>query len=278
MLEWAVRILSVALLAWLFIATYLYIFQRSILYVPGPVAPPPSQTQASMADAVTLKTADGLELLAWWLAPPEDAAKVVVYFHGNAGNLQDREVRVPMLQEAGFGALMVEWRGFGGNPGAPSQEGLLEDGRAALAFLEARGIGPDRWVIYGESLGSGVSFLLMAERLQQGLPGPALIVTEGAFTSAVDVAAKRYPFLPVRPLMKDHWNSMAALPALSSVPLLVLHGQQDHIISPAMGRALLEAYPGPKRGHFPQEAKHVDLFMHGAVKQMVDFLAETSNR
>jgi fermentation-respiration switch protein FrsA (DUF1100 family) len=206
-----------------------------------------------------------LDLVAWYRAAPEGAPTIIL-FHGNAGHLGDRENKARFILDAGLGLLLVEWRGFAGNPGNPSQAGLLADGRAALTFLRNEGGSPDRWVFYGESLGSGISFLLAAEG-----PAPAAIVTEGAFTRAVDVGARRYPIFPVRFLMKDRFDSLSVLPTLST-PLLILHGQLDRVVPPDMGQRLAQAAGGPVETFFPQDGGHVDLFDHGAGPVMLGFL------
>ncbi|WP_413205461.1 alpha/beta hydrolase [Rhodospirillum sp. A1_3_36] len=253
-------------LLWLVLAAFMYFFQRKLQYSPPP-GPLPSPEEAGLPEVspVTLRTEDGLDLVAWYRAASAGAPTVIL-FHGNAGHLGDRATKARFFLDAGLGVLLVEWRGFAGNPGNPSEAGLLADGRAALSFLRSQGLSPDHWVFYGESLGSGVAFQLAAEE-----PGPVAIVTEGAFTSAVDVGSRRYPLFPVRLLMRDRFSSLDILPSLS-MPLLVLHGQQDKVVPPDMGKRLAEVFPGPVETFFPSEGRHVDLFDHGAGPIMEAFL------
>ncbi|MCF8481406.1 MAG: alpha/beta hydrolase [Rhodospirillum sp.] len=255
------------LILWLLAVGLLLAYQRKLQYrtAPGPL-PNPDEVGVPEMIPVTTRTEDGLDLVAWYRAAASEGAPTVVLFHGNAGHIGDRERKARFILDAGLGVLLVEWRGYGGNPGEPSESGLLADGRAALAFLRGQGVSPDRWVFFGESLGSGVAFKLAAEG-----PAPAAIVTEGAFTSAVDVGVRRYPLFPVRFLMKDRFDSLSLLPGLAT-PLLVLHGQKDRVVPPDMGLRLATASPGPVETFFPSEGGHVDLFDHGAGPILLTFL------
>src|SRR4051794_12874776 len=113
--------------------------QNWLLYFPDTARPEAAAAGVPELREATLETKDGLRLLAWW-APPREGRPVVAYFHGNGGNIEYRAPRVRRFAEAGLGILMVEYRGYGGNPGRPSEEGLLADGRAALAFLAREGV------------------------------------------------------------------------------------------------------------------------------------------
>src|SRR5215471_19331986 len=127
----------------------LFIFQRSLLYVPSMGAP--SLAEAGLEgvmESVQMTTADGLRLLAWYRAPPLNPGLVLVYFHGNAGNIGHRGDRVRPYLDAGYGVLLVEYRGFGGNPGQPTETGLYADAQAAVDLLGQRGIAPSRMIFY----------------------------------------------------------------------------------------------------------------------------------
>ena len=126
----------------------LFVFQRSMLYFPDTSVPVLESIGIGDLEAVTLETSDGLRLLSRYrrAAPGRPS---LVFFHGNAGNIESRGFKVRPFLEAGLGLLLVGYRGYGGNPGKPSEEGLYRDGRAALAFLAADGVAPDHWVLYG---------------------------------------------------------------------------------------------------------------------------------
>ncbi len=240
--------------AYLAIVAALYVFQRGVLYHPDPTRPEPEDFGVGEMRAVTLETDDGLRLLAWWRPPGDATRPVMVFFHGNAGHIGYRGEKLRPYLDRGWGVLLVAWRGYSGNPGKPTEAGLYADGRAALAFLAERGIAPKRQVAYGESLGAAVAVELgRATRF-------GAIVLEAPFTSVADVAQAMYPFIPVRPLIRDKFASIEKIREVAS-PLLVIHGEKDKIIPVRYGRRLHDAAGDPKSAHFVPGAGHNDL--HG---------------
>ena len=150
----------------------------------------------------------------------------------------------PAFLERGFGVLLVEYRGFGGNPGQPSEAGLLSDAHAALAFLQAAGIGPEKTVLYGESLGSTVAVAIAADLADAGRPVAAMVL-EAPLSSVRDVAAHHYPWVPVRWLLKDQFDATSRI-ATVGAPLMVVHGESDPVVPLRYGQALFEAARQPK--------------------------------
>jgi len=253
------------------VTVFMYAFQRNMLYYPG--APKPTRVQSRVADMkeIPITTEDGLELFAWY-APAKDSAKpTVVLFHGNAGTLGDRGPKARMFLDHGYGMMLLEYRGYSGNPGAPTEQGLYADGRAALGYLRAQGVEDGQIVLYGESLGTGVVTAMALEAQQSDKPVAALIL-EAPFTSTVDVGASHYPFLPVRLLMKDRFESHTRIGALH-VPLLIVHGEKDRIVPVKFGKRLFDAANAPKESMWIAEAGHNDLYDHGMGAQVLDFLA-----
>jgi Dipeptidyl aminopeptidases/acylaminoacyl-peptidases len=145
----------------------LWVLQRQLLFLPDRSTPQLATAGLPEMTDVRVRTADGLELLAWW-HPPDADRPTVVYLHGNGGHIGYRGSRVRPFLDRGMGVLLVSYRGYGGNPGSPSEAGLLADGRAALEFLAAWGIAADRTVLYGESLGTTVAVRLAAEWAEIG--------------------------------------------------------------------------------------------------------------
>jgi hypothetical protein len=162
---------------------------------------------------------------------------------------------------------MLEYRGYGGNPGSPSETGLYADGAAALDFLDHQGIMPNRLVLYGESLGSGVAVRMAGQHEIAGL------ILEAPFTSVAQVAQYHYPFVPASLLVRDRFDSLSRIRAVK-VPILILHGGRDTVIPMRFGRALLDAAPGPKEGWFAPEAGHGDLARFGALDAVAVFLEQ----
>jgi fermentation-respiration switch protein FrsA (DUF1100 family) len=214
----------------------LWLGQRRLIYFPQ--APPVPAAAAVAPDAVdaTYATGDGLELRGWFF-PAESGGHggAVIVFPGNAGS---REFRVPLaaaFARRGWSVLLVDYRGYGGNPGSPTEAGLKRDARAARAWLASRpGLDPTRIVYFGESLGAAVAIALAAEQ------PPAALVLRSPFTSLVDVARVHYPWLPVRLLLRDRYASNEIVPEVDC-PLLVIAGERDFIVPEALSRRLFEA-------------------------------------
>ena len=181
----------------------------------------------------TVETPDGLRL-AFLVAPGRAGAPVVLYFHGNGGNAQDRTGALSVLARRGFSVVVAGYRGYGGNPGDPGEEGFAEDAQAHLAWAQAR-FGAAPLVLWGESLGTGV-----VTRLAEGRRDVAAIVLESPFTSVADMAAAIYPWLPTGMLLRHRFESLTRLPGIAA-PILVVATEQDPITPVAHARRMLAA-------------------------------------
>ena len=259
-------VLGSALLAYGAIVAALYLFQRQLLYFPVGGRPELGERAAFGVREVELRTADGLGLLAWY-SPPRPGRPVVAYFHGNGGHIGHRAERLLALARSGYGVLMVEYRGYGGNLGAPTEDGLYADGAAALDFLADEGIPPSRLVLYGESLGSGVAVTLAAQREVAGL------VLEAPFTSVAEVAQHHYSFAPASALVRDRFDSLAKIGNVRAT-ILILHGERDRVVPIRFGRALFDAAPQPKEFWSSREAGHENLVRFGALDAVLRFLEQ----
>jgi fermentation-respiration switch protein FrsA (DUF1100 family) len=244
----------------------LFIAQRSILYVPNTQAPSLAEAGVQgLMEAVETRSADGLRLLAWYHAPPTDSSPVLVYFHGNAGHIGHRADRARPYIDAGFGVLLVEYRGYGGNPGRPTEDGLYADARAAVDFLTQQDVAPDRMVLYGESLGTAVAVQIARER------DCAALVLEAPFTSVAAVAQSRYWMFPVRHLVVDKFDSLAKIGTLRC-PLFVMHGEADGVVPIRFGRQLYEAAKEPKESKWFAAGTHVNFDELGGPAAVLGFL------
>jgi fermentation-respiration switch protein FrsA (DUF1100 family) len=259
------RILAVGFITYGALVGALSVFQRHLMYFPNTDKPDPADFGVPEMGEVVLETGDGLDLMAWYRAPRSGALPVIVYFCGNAGHIGYRAAKVRPYIDAGFGVLLVSYRGYGGNPGSPTEEGLYQDGRAAVAFVAGEGIPARRTVFYGESLGAGVAVQLATE----GSPGA--IVLEAPFTSTADIAAKHYPFVPVRYLVWDRFASMDKIADVKA-PLLFIHGERDRIVPVGNARKLFTAAPEPKSARYFAEAGHNDLHMYGIAEEVIGFI------
>ncbi|MEE8271062.1 MAG: alpha/beta hydrolase [Alphaproteobacteria bacterium] len=257
--------LAAALVGYGAVVAGAFVFQRGLLYFPSTVTPDPAVQVAGRMAAAHYRTVDGLDLTGWYRAA-EDRRPTLVYFHGNAGHHGDRATLVGAYLDAGYGVLLAGYRGYGGNPGRPTEQGLYRDGRAALAWLAEHGVPAGDIVLYGESLGSGVAVQMAIEAEVRG------VVLQAPFTSAVDVGQAAYRILPVRWLMWDRFDSLAKVGALDA-PLLLIHGEADRVIPVRFGRRLYAAAPEPKEARFIAGGDHNDLHLFGITATVLDFLA-----
>lgn len=254
---------------YLAVLVLMFVAQRNLMYQPGKVLPSLSQTLIPNAIAETITNDDGLALVSWYL-PPADGMPVIVYFQGNAGTIADRDYKAAPWHKAGYGVWLVGYRGFGGNPGSPTEDGLYADARSALAMLASRGIGPDSVIIYGESLGTGVATHMAKELADQGTPARGLIL-EAPFTAMGDAAQDHYPFLPARWLVKDAFDSLTKIGSINT-PLMIVHGDRDRVVRQEHGRRLFAAAQRPKTALWIKGAAHNNLYDFDAGKQIARFL------
>jgi uncharacterized protein len=262
----ALTLISLVVAVYLALVGGMYVFQRSMLYVPSDATPSPVASGVPEMEVVKLSTTDGLELSSWY-RPAEDNRPTIVYFHGNGGHIGYRGAKVRPYLDAGLGVLLVSYRGYGGNPGSPDEEGLYRDGRAAMAFLATKDVPPERTVIYGESLGTGVAVHIAAEQARASRPVGALVL-EAPLSSATDVGAHHYPWAPVRWLMKDRFESKAKIAEVGT-PVFIYHGERDRVVPIRFGRALFDAAVDPKESLWIPDAGHAGLDVDDVV---IDFL------
>jgi len=260
-LKW---IALVAVCLYLGIGAILYFAQRSLMYFPEAIRTAPAAAGLPEAEEVRLTTADGERIIAWHAAPQADKP-VIVYFHGNGGALRYRAERFHKLIRNGIGLVAVEYRGYGGSNGSPSEAGLMADGEAAYAFAAAR-YTVRQLVLWGESLGTGVAVPLAAEK------PVSRVILEAPFTSAAAVAALRYWYLPVRLLMKDQYRSDEHVGKITA-PVLILHGVRDRIVPYAMGEEMFQLTKAPKHIVRFLDGNHDDLDNNGALHAVARFLA-----
>ena len=246
----------------------LFLLQRNLLYYPDTSVPSPAASGVAEMTPVTLQTDDGLALLSWYGAA-DGGQPSIVFFHGNAGHIGSRGVKARLFLDAGFGVLLVGYRGYGGNPGKPTEDGFYADGQAALDFLAERGVKAETTVLYGESLGTGVAVHL-AHRQAARAP-VAAVVLEAPYTGIAEVAAYHYPFVPARWLVRDRFDSAAKIAHIEA-PVLIFHGERDRTIPPKFGRALFAVAAEPKESRWFERGNHNDLYDFGAGQLVINFI------
>lgn len=276
--------------------TLLVLLQRKLIYQPTrePVLPAMAGAAADRLSEVSLVTADGLTLKGWHIAAqptPGNSAprRLTLYFQGNAAHRGRRGKQFTMLSRLGSDVLIVDYRGYGENPGSPSEAGLREDARAVWKYaVEELQYAPGEIVLFGESLGGGVATGLAAELCDAGT-SPGGIILRASFTSLVDAARAHYPFLPVSWLLVDRYPSEQRLPRVTC-PVLVLHGDRDQIIPFEQGERLFAAAPAQSNSGVAKkfvrlsEAGHNDILyvaerqVEGALRDFLASLPSTAGQ
>jgi fermentation-respiration switch protein FrsA (DUF1100 family) len=221
-----VSLIAIAVIVYLLLGIVLYVMQERMVFLaglPGRALEATPRDVGFEYDDVHLETADGVSL-----------------HHGNAGNISHRLDSIAIFRELGFNVFIIDYRGYGRSEGRPSEQGTYRDAEAAWQHLVAeRGEAPSRIVIFGRSIGGGVAAWLAARRTA------AALIVESSFTSAVDMAKRLYPFMPVRLLSRLEYPVVDYLASVAS-PVLIVHSRDDEIIPFYMGKALYEAAPTPK--------------------------------
>lgn len=258
-------ILLIVVLLYVMALLFLYCTQSGKIFPGSTTRPDIAATSiADRGKAVMIPGAAG-PLLSWYIPPTRADGRTICYFHGNAGNIAERVERVLPYLANGYGALLVGYPGYGGNPGEASEESFYSTARANLDFLARSGVGPDKLVLFGESLGTGVAVQMALER-----PALALIL-EAPPASIHHSAWARYPYLAFKQLIRHKFASIEKIDKVR-LPLLIIHGERDRTTNVRFGRMLLERANEPKQGFFPPEAGHNDLMQHGMPETVRAFL------
>jgi len=265
---WVLTAVGVLVVGYVAYGASMYLFQERFMFHPGPPPPPPAQTPVPEFRPVSAATDDGLTMTSWY-APPKDDGPVVLVFQGNGGNWTQRFDKARFFLDHGLGVMLVGQPGYNGNPGRPGEPGFMAAGRAALSILEAEGIGPERHVFFGESIGSGSALPLAAEY------GAGAVVLEGAFTSIADMVWRQYGLFMTNALLRHPFDNMDDVRRLRA-PLLALRGARDRVVPSDMGKTLVDTAreAGNSRAEeilFP-DGGHVNLFDVGAGPRILAFL------
>jgi hypothetical protein len=206
---------------------------------------------------VTLTTSDGLKINGWFVPSRVDSSLTVLLFHGNAGNISHRLEKLAALHNLGVNTFLIDYRGYGRSEGKPDEQGTYLDARAAYDYLVTqRKVAPRSIVVYGESLGSAIAADL-ATKVDIGS-----LILEEAFTSIGDVGQKMFPFLPVRWLVKNKYDTLAKMSRIK-VPLLIFHSRDDEIFSIRHAQRLFAAANDPKQ-LVELRGSHNDAFLVSA--------------
>lgn len=256
----------IAIAGYLAIAGGMWTFQRSFLYVPAPGYLDPGSHNLPQASRIDLKADDGTPLVGWWIARKSGEARVYLYFHGNADGLDRRAARFGLLASDGSGVLALSYRGYGGSGGSPSEAVLHADALSIYRHLRET-VPAHRIVIFGESLGTGVS-LNLARQVEA-----KAVVLDSPYYSVLRRAQATYPWLPVAWLLTDTFRSDLWISDVDE-PVLILHGTADDLIPPRdSAELLMRAKPGKVMRRLYDDQPHVVPLNKGPMPDILTFLA-----
>lgn len=245
---------------------FMFLFQRNLQYFPmGKIAAISSYSLAGFEEKI-LTTADQGKILAWY-KPAKSGQKVILYFHGNAGNMGDRAYKFAAFSEKDFGVLAISYRGYSGSNGKPTEAAMRLDSKAALDFLLSQNYQPQDIIFFGESLGASIAI-----QLAEGF-NPYALILESPFSSAASVGQRSYWFIPVRLLLKDKFDSMKFAGKISA-PTLIIHGTADAVVPYEEGQILFNALKVNKKFVTVEKAGHLDFTEEFLIEEMEKFLKE----
>ena len=250
---------------YLFTAFIFYLAQRVILYRPDISKPNLDAANVSDMQLVNLHTKDGLSLNSWF-KEPEQGKHTIIYFHGNAGNIGTRGPSMRPLLDAGLGLLLVEYRGYGGNPGFPTEQGLYFDARAGFSFLKENNIKEKDIIIFGESLGTGVATQMALEYKTK------LLILQSPYTSMKEIGGMKFPIFPVGFLLKDRFDSISKIAKITQ-KLFLFHGEKDIVVPVSLGKKLFAAARGEKEIYLIPEAAHANIMTLHMAKKIISVIS-----
>tara|TARA_A100001011_G_scaffold88349_1_gene92757 strand:- start:4272 stop:5069 length:798 start_codon:yes stop_codon:yes gene_type:complete len=240
----------------------IYTLQRSLLYHPSEN----NYLEEKLLDHKIKKiTISSENKLVGWYFKKDPKLKTLIFFHGNAGKLENRIYKLNDLSKLNINYLIFAYRGFSGNKGNPSEDGIYFDARAAKKWLNSNGVEDHDLILYGESLGTAISIDLAKDFDFAG------IILESPFTSMVDLAKIYYPYLPVNIMLKDRYDSINKIKYINS-PILIMHGMKDKIVPYDMGIKIFEIANNPKYKYFNDYDDHMMEFNKNLINSIDNFI------
>ena len=252
------------ILIYLSILVLLFIFQRNLMYLPEENNYSGDKIKVDI-EKVKINTSDNLDLLGWFHKKDLNKFKTILYFHGNAGKLENRIHKLNQFKDMEVNFLIIAWRGFSGNKGKPSEKGLYIDGNSATKWLKNLGLNEEDIILYGESLGTGIATEIAQNSNFAGL------ILETPFTSMVDAAKNVYPYIPVGLLLKDRYENYKKIKNIN-IPILVMHGEADQIVPFRMGKKIYDIAKQPKYYHFTKYDDHMMEYDENLVSELKKFI------
>ena len=262
---YSLYLFSLVALVYLLAIFGLYFFQRSLLYHPNFNSHLKGDGLIHSFENINIRTEDNINLKGW-LHLKDPKKKTILFFHGNAGTLDNRIYKLNFLGNLDVNFLIIGWRGYSGSSGKPSEFGLYQDAKSVLNWLNSKGITDDKIILYGESLGTSVAIEVGQNRDFAG------IILEAPFTSMIDIGKKYYPIFPVKLLLKDKYVSKNKIKNINS-PVLVMHGKKDKIVPFYMGKKIYDLANQPKFKYFPDGDDHMMNFDDKLINEIDLFIS-----
>jgi len=216
-------------------------------------------------EKVNITTIDNINLLGWFHKKDLNKFKTIIYFHGNAGTLDNRIHKLNHFKDMEVNFLIIAWRGFSGNQGSPSEKGLYIDGQSAVNWALKKGVIEEDIILYGESLGTGIATEIAQHKNFAG------VILETPFTSMINAAKEFYPYIPVNLLLKDRFENFKKIKNINS-PILIMHGEQDTIVPFTMGKTIYQLANEPKYFYFTKHDDHMMIYDEPMIKTLKNFI------
>ncbi len=251
-------------LVYFFASLGLYIFQRDLLYHPTENNYNGDKLTVNIQE-VKIVTDDNIDLLAWYHNKDINKFKTILFLHGNAGSLENRIHKINHFEDMNINFLLLSWRGFSGNKGKPTEKGLYQDARSAVKWLVKQGVIEENIIIYGESLGTGITTEIAQNKNFAG------IILETPFTSMVAAGKSKYPIFPIKLLLKDKYESDKKIKNIKS-PVLIMHGEEDQIVPFWMGKKMFQMANEPKYSYFTKFDDHMMEYDENLVLELKKFI------
>ena len=252
------------IIIYLFLLDILFIFQRNLMYHPQENNYFGDKLEVEI-EKVNITTIDNINLLGWFHKKDLNKFKTIIYFHGNAGTLDNRIYKLNHFKDMEVNFLIIAWRGFSGNQGSPSEKGLYIDGQSAVNWALKQGVIEDDIILYGESLGTGIATEIAQHKNFAG------VILETPFTSMISAAKEFYPYIPVNLLLKDRYENFKKIKNINS-PILIMHGEQDTIVPFTMGKTIYQLANEPKYFYFTKHDDHMMVYDEPMIETLKNFI------
>ena len=258
------QILFVLFFIYLALLVFLYFYQRNLLYHPNENNYSEDNLTVKVKK-VKIQTPDNLKLNGWFHKKNLSDYKTIIYFHGNAGTLDNRIHKLNHFKDIDVNFLIIAWRGFSGNQGKPTENGLYMDGKSAVNWVLEQGVKQKNIVLYGESLGTAIALEIAQKKNFAG------VILETPFTSMVAAAQNFYPYIPVSLLLKDRYENEKKV-MNTNIPIMIMHGEKDTIVPFSMGKRIFEIANEPKYSYFTKYDNHMMEYDDQLINALKGFL------